>query len=108
QQFTEFSPYRTEEGFEIPQLEVKVFVNVVTIEDIKVCYRRIQEKTVTKYMQLFYDGHSSATALHTYEDELHVSISSSKDLIKALADRSVNPDYDYVKNLFTRYRNSQL
>ncbi|CAG8809373.1 8061_t:CDS:1, partial [Dentiscutata erythropus] len=52
--------------------------------------------------------HSPATALYTYQDELHVFTLSNDELIKILANQSVNPDYDYIKNLFTCYCNSQL
>lgn len=71
-------------------------------------FRRVHEKTHAKYMQLFYDGHSPATALYTYQDELHISILSNEELIETLADCSLNPDYNYVKNLFNHYRDSQL
>ena len=71
-------------------------------------FRHVHEETRQKYMQIFRDGHSPASALYTYEDELHILTLSDEELVEILADRAMNPGYDYVANLFKYYRNSQL
>ncbi|RIB21214.1 hypothetical protein C2G38_2177236 [Gigaspora rosea] len=71
-------------------------------------FRCVNEKIRDKFIQMFCNGHSSASALYNHEDELHVSASSNENLIETLADRAVNPDYTYVLHLYEQYRNSQL
>ncbi|CAG8852665.1 41152_t:CDS:2, partial [Gigaspora margarita] len=71
-------------------------------------FRRVNEEIRDKFIQMFYDGHSPASALYNHEDELHLSASSSEKLVENLADRAINPGYKYVMHLFEHYRNSQL
>ena len=54
-------------------------------------------------MELFKDGHSPSSAMHVYEDELHLSTTDDQELLKLLADRAKNPDYDYIAKLFQQY-----
>lgn len=56
-----------------------------------------------KYLKLFNDEHSSALALYSYEDELHLRATKDNELLELLADRSTNPDYNYVSKLFYHY-----
>ena len=58
-------------------------------------------------MELFKDGHSPASVLFAYEDELYLSANTQK-LVELLADRSSNPDYDYVLKLFQQNRETVL
>ncbi|CAG8853876.1 1259_t:CDS:2, partial [Gigaspora margarita] len=58
-------------------------------------FRRIKEEVRNKYLELFTNGHSPATALHIYEDNLYLSASDDQELIELLADRAQNPDYAY-------------
>ena len=59
-------------------------------------------------MELFKDGHSPASAIYTYEDQLYLSTADEQELLVLLADRSTNPDYDYVFHLFQQYRETAL
>ncbi len=54
-------------------------------------------------MELFKDGHFPASALFAYEDKLHLS-TNAQELVELLADKSSNPDYDYVLKLFQQNR----
>ncbi|CAG8653722.1 16233_t:CDS:2 [Rhizophagus irregularis] len=51
---------------------------------------------------------SLATAIYTYEDSLHLAVADEKELISLLADRVTNPDYNFVYNLFKKYREISL
>ncbi|GES99148.1 hypothetical protein GLOIN_2v1883854 [Rhizophagus clarus] len=59
-------------------------------------FRQVKEEVREELLELFKDGHSSSSALYVYQDKLHLEASDEQELIKLLADRSVNPDYDYV------------
>ncbi|GBC05739.1 hypothetical protein RclHR1_00640027 [Rhizophagus clarus] len=59
-------------------------------------YTSVKEEVREELLELFKDGHSSSSALYVYQDKLHLEASDEQELIKLLADRSVNPDYDYV------------
>ncbi|GES80853.1 hypothetical protein GLOIN_2v1883854 [Rhizophagus clarus] len=61
-----------------------------------------------KYIKLFKNGHSPTTAIYTYEDNLHLAAADEKELISLLADRAINPDYNFVYNLFKKYREINL
>lgn len=71
-------------------------------------FRHVKDEVREKYLELFKDGHSAASALYTYEDELHLNAVDDQNLIELLADRASNPDYDYVAKLFHQYRESVL
>ncbi len=70
-------------------------------------FRYIKKKVCEKYLELFKDGHSPASVLFAYEDELYLSANTQK-LVELLADRSSNPDYDYVLKLFQQNRETVL
>ncbi|CAG8854818.1 34074_t:CDS:1, partial [Gigaspora margarita] len=61
-----------------------------------------------KYIELFTDGHSLATALYAYEDNLYLCANHDQELMQLLADCAQNPDYGYVLNLFKQYHNEYL
>ncbi|CAG8809921.1 28528_t:CDS:2, partial [Racocetra persica] len=148
-------PYRTQENFEVPNVELDMFVDVNSykIKGSKVLFCekrycihnnevkkkqsnveirmsassiytslevnlkyihnhfinsaeslsfwRVDEEVHRKLIKLFNDGHLPYSALHTHEDVLHLNVSNEQEI---LADRSKNPDYNYVYNLFRQYR----
>ncbi|CAG8751192.1 24792_t:CDS:2 [Dentiscutata erythropus] len=53
-----------------------------------------------KFIALFWDGHSPASALHVFEDELYLNTTNEQELLEILADRAYNPGYDYIAKLF--------
>ncbi|CAG8469385.1 16757_t:CDS:2 [Gigaspora margarita] len=71
-------------------------------------FRRVHEEIRNKFIQMFHDSYSPASALYTYQDELHLSALSNKNLVETFAGCAINPDYTYVVHLFENYRNSQL
>jgi len=71
-------------------------------------FRRVNEEVREELLNLFKDGHSSASALYVYQDELYLRANDEQELIELLADRSINPDYDYTAKLFQEYRKATL
>ncbi|CAG8837753.1 8460_t:CDS:2, partial [Gigaspora margarita] len=65
-------------------------------------------KVRKKYLELFTNGHSLATALYTYKDSIYIRVSNDQELVQLLANSAQNPDYGYVLNLFKQYRNEHL
>ncbi len=63
-------------------------------------FQYVKDKVHEKYLELFKNGHSATLILYSYEDKLHLSIANDQKLIKLLADRASNQDYDYVTKLF--------
>lgn len=63
-------------------------------------FRRVQDDVREEFINLFKDGYSPSSALHTYKDKLHLSASNEQELLEILADRVINPGYDYVAKLF--------
>ncbi|CAB4417636.1 unnamed protein product [Rhizophagus irregularis] len=61
-----------------------------------------------RYIELFKIGHSPATTIHTYENSLHLAAVDEKELITLLADRTTNSNYDFVNNLFKKYKTVHL
>ena len=59
-------------------------------------------------MDLFKDGYSPSSALHAYENILHLSAANEQELCEILADRANNSGYGYVANLFKQYREEAL
>src|SRR5690349_20873543 len=68
----------------------------------------VSKITQDKYVELFKNGHSPATALYTYEDTLHLAAADEKELITLLTDRATSPDYNFVYNLFKTYKEINL
>ena len=71
-------------------------------------FQRVDSEVREEFLKLFNDGHSSSSALHVYEDNLHLNASDEQELLETLADRAKNPDYDYVAKLFQNYREVSL
>ncbi len=71
-------------------------------------FRNVNEKVREELLSLFKDGHSPSSALYVYQDNLHLKANDEQELIEFLADRSVNPDYNYTANLFREYRKAVL
>ncbi|PKK62582.1 hypothetical protein RhiirC2_790173, partial [Rhizophagus irregularis] len=71
-------------------------------------FRHVNEKVREKFLQLFKDGYSPASAMYVHEDELYLSSTDEQDLLVLLADRANNPDYDYIAKLFQKYRETSL
>ncbi|CAG8510948.1 34072_t:CDS:2 [Gigaspora margarita] len=87
--------------------EIKICNHIVNCAE-SLSFRRVDEKICNKFIQMFHDGYSPATALYTHEDELHLSALSNKSLVETLADRAINLDYTYVVHLFENYRRAIL
>ncbi|CAG8835088.1 7364_t:CDS:2, partial [Gigaspora margarita] len=58
-------------------------------------FRHVKEDVCKKYIDLFANGHSPASALYTYEDSLYLNAKNDQELMLLLADRAQNPDYGY-------------
>jgi len=71
-------------------------------------FRRVKKEVREKLIELFKDGHSPASALYTYEDEIHLNATNEQDILEKLADWANNPDYDYVAKLFQQHRKTVL
>ncbi|PKY33800.1 hypothetical protein RhiirB3_453013 [Rhizophagus irregularis] len=71
-------------------------------------FRRVKEEVRERFLELFGDGHSPASAIYSYEDSLHTTAESDQELLEMLADRAINPDYGYIVRLFHEYRNNTL
>ena len=71
-------------------------------------FRRVNEEVREEFLNLFKDGHSPSSALYVYQDELHLRANDEQELIELLADRSINPDYNYTAKLFQEYRKVAL
>ena len=63
-------------------------------------FQNINEKVHEELLSLFKDEHSPSSALYVYQDNFHLKANNEQELIEFLADRSVNPDYNYTANLF--------
>ena len=63
-------------------------------------FRRVKSEVREKLVELFKDGHSPASALFAYEDELYLNTTNDQELLEILSDRAFNPDYDTVLHLF--------
>ncbi|CAB5326218.1 unnamed protein product [Rhizophagus irregularis] len=71
-------------------------------------FRHVNEKVCEKFLQLFKDGYSPASAMYVHEDELYLSSTDEQDLLVLLVDQANNPDYDYIAKLFQKYRETSL
>jgi hypothetical protein len=71
-------------------------------------FRHVNEEVREKFLDLFNDGHSPASALYSYQDDLHLSAADDQELLEILADRARNPDYNYVHKLFQGYCEAAL
>ena len=71
-------------------------------------FRRVDNKVRKEFLNLFKDGHSPSSALHIYEDDLHLNATDEQEILETLADQAKNPDYDYIAKLFQKYREIAL
>src|SRR4051794_33306543 len=71
-------------------------------------FQRVDGAICEKYLELFKDEHSPSSAMHIYENELHLSTTDDQELLELLANRARNPDYDYIAKLFQKYREIEL
>ncbi|CAB5394994.1 unnamed protein product [Rhizophagus irregularis] len=71
-------------------------------------FRRVNGEIRGKFLELFKDGHSPASAMYDYEDALYLSATDEQELLVLLADRATDPDYDYIAKLFHKYREMAL
>ncbi|GES92231.1 hypothetical protein GLOIN_2v1883854 [Rhizophagus clarus] len=90
------------------EINLKYTHNHVINSAESLSFRRVKEEVREELLELFKDGHSPSSALYVYQDKLHLEASDEQELIELLADRSVNPDYDYVAKLFQEYREAVL
>ena len=96
------------ESFSHPfEINIKFTHNHIINSVEALSFRYIKKKVCEKYLELFKDGHSPASALFAYEDKLHLS-TNAQELVELLADKSSNPDYDYVLKLFQQNRETVL
>jgi len=97
------------ESFSHPlEINIKFIHNHVVNLAEALNFWHVKGEVCEKYLELFKDGHSPASALFSYEDELHLSATNEQELVELLADRSSNPDYDYVLKLFQQNRETVL
>ncbi|CAG8774993.1 15778_t:CDS:1, partial [Rhizophagus irregularis] len=90
------------------EVNIKFTHNHVINSAESLSFRRVNEKFCEKFLQLFKDGYSPASAINVHEDELYLSSMDEQDLLVLLADRANNPDYDYIAKLFQKYRETSL
>lgn len=90
------------------EINIKFTHNHIINSAEALSFQRVKEEVREKYLELFRNGHSPASALFAYEDELHLSAINEQELVELLADRSSNPDYDYVLKLFQQNRETVL
>jgi hypothetical protein len=90
------------------EINIKYTHNHVINSAESLSFRRVKEEVHDEYLKLFKDGHTPASALHTYEDGLYLQAANEDELLELLADRAENPDYGYVVNLFRQFRETEL
>ena len=71
-------------------------------------FQRVDNKVRKEFLNLFKDGHSPSSALHIYEDNLHLNATDEQEILETLADRAKNLDYDYIAKLFQKYHKVAL
>ncbi|CAG8667306.1 39343_t:CDS:2 [Gigaspora margarita] len=75
------------------------------VDDIS---QHVDSKVCENFITLFRDGHSPASALYIFEDDLYLNITNEQELLEILADRAYNPGYDYIAKLFQQYQDNML
>src|SRR6266542_3865413 len=86
------------------EINIKFMYNHIINSAESLSFRRVKKEVREKLIELFKDGHSPASALYTYEDEIHLNATNEQDILEKLADWANNPDYDYVAKLFQQHR----
>lgn len=90
------------------EINLKFTHNHVVNSAESLSFRHVDGAVREKYLELFKDGHSPASAMYVYEDELHLGATNDQELLELLADRAKNPDYDFIAKLFQKYRETEL
>ncbi|PKK71418.1 hypothetical protein RhiirC2_778435, partial [Rhizophagus irregularis] len=90
------------------EINIKFTHNHVIDSAESLSFQRVKGEVRERFLELFADGHSSASAKYSYEDELHLSAENDQELLEMLADRGKNLDYSYIYRLFQEYRNNTL
>jgi hypothetical protein len=90
------------------EINLKYTHNHVINSADSLSFRRVGGEVREEFLKLFKDGHSPSSALYVYQDNLHLKAKGEQELIELLADRSINPDYGYIANLFREYREAVL
>ncbi|PKY55713.1 hypothetical protein RhiirA4_475356 [Rhizophagus irregularis] len=90
------------------EVDIKFTYNHVinSAESLSFCH--VKGEVKKRFLELFRNGHSPASAIYFYEDELHISAENDQKLLEMLADRAINPDYGYIVRLFQKYRDNML
>ncbi len=81
------------------EINIKFTHNHIINSAEALSFQHVKKEVRDKYLELFKDGHSPASALFAYEDKLHLS-ANAQELMELLANRSSNSDYNYVLKLF--------
>jgi hypothetical protein len=90
------------------EINIKFTHNHVINSAESLSFRRVKSEVRERLVELFKDGHSPASALCAYEDELYLNTTNDQELLEMLSDRAFNPDYDTVLRLFRKYRETAL
>ncbi|RGB27121.1 hypothetical protein C1646_769539 [Rhizophagus diaphanus] len=85
------------------EVNIKFMHNHVINSAESLSFHHVNEKVCEKFLQLFKDGYLSTSVMYVHEDELYLSSTDEQDLLVLLADRTNNPDYDYIAKLFQKY-----
>jgi hypothetical protein len=73
------------------KVNIKFTHNHVINSAESLSFRRIKGEIKERFLELFRDGHSLASAIYSYEDELHISAENDQKLLEMLADQAINP-----------------
>jgi hypothetical protein len=90
------------------EINIKFTHNHVIKSAESLSFRHVNGGVRDKFLELFKDGHSPASAMYVFEDDLYLSATDEQELLVLLADRATNPDYDYIAKLFQKYRDTSL
>ena len=82
------------------EVNIKFTHNHVINSAESLSFRQVSNKVREQFVELFKDGHSPASALFAYEDELHLNATNDQELLEILSDRAINPVYDTILHLF--------
>ncbi|RGB43005.1 hypothetical protein C1646_750389 [Rhizophagus diaphanus] len=90
------------------EIDIRFTHNHVIDSAESLSFWHVKGEVRERFLELFKDGHSLASAIYTYEDEFHITAESDQELLETLANRAINLDYGYVIRLFYEYRNNAL
>ncbi|CAG8626817.1 28598_t:CDS:2, partial [Racocetra persica] len=110
--FNQLLSYWITKNFKILQIELDAYINVNNKEkvlqlreskikrpysawlrnikcDVKsLSFQHVRKKFCNKFLKQFNDSHSPALALHSHENDLHLSAINNQELLKLLADKA--------------------